>query len=70
MYTDKVKQPRQIILIEEEEIVLDKKRLTQKFNIFFINVVPNLNIRLDNTILTDTGNIENPILKSDIKTRY
>ena len=50
MFTDKVKQSQQIILIEEEEIILDKKRVAKKLNTFHINAVPNLNIKLDNNI--------------------
>ena len=43
MFTDKVKQTQNIILINKQEIISESGVIAEKLNNIFVNSVPNLN---------------------------
>ena len=49
--------------MKDDEIISDKKEISEIFNTFFINVVGNLNITLDHNILDNTAGNKDPILR-------
>ena len=63
MFTDKVKHTENITLINNDTIISDKQSIAKLFNNFFINAVPNLNIKINDKTITNTGNISDPVLK-------
>ena len=64
MFTDKVKHTENITLINNDTIISDKQSIAKMFNNFFINAVPNLNIKINDKTITNTGNISDPVLKA------
>ena len=64
LFSDKVKQTQNITLIEGNKIISDKRDVAEKINNFFSNAVPSLNIKINDENLTNTNNIEDPILRS------
>ena len=64
MFTDKVKQAQNIVLIENETVISEKSIVAEKLNNFFINAASNLEIKLDHNILTDSSNVNDPVLKA------
>ena len=64
MFTDKIKHTQNITLIDSGSIVSDNKKIAEIFNNFFINVVPNLGITINNEIITNVDNILDPVQKA------
>ena len=64
MFTDKTKYTQNIILIDNDSIVSDNKNIAEIFNNFFINVVANLGITINNEIIANVDNILDPVLNS------
>ena len=74
LFTEKVKINSKITLIEEkiiskqgeeniieEEIISDDQKLTEVFNDFFINIVPNLKIPMEQNINHDFTKTDDPV---------
>ena len=64
MFTDKINHTQNITLIDSGSIVSDNKKIAEIFNNFFINVVPNLGITINNEIITNLDNILDPVQKA------
>ena len=64
MFTDKVKHTENITLINNDTIISDKQSIAKMFNNFFINAVPNINIKINDKTITNTGNISDLVLKA------
>ena len=62
MFTDKVQQTQNIILIENKRILSNSNIIAEKLNNFFINTVPNLKIKLPSEIMSGTEDIHDPVL--------
>ena len=62
MFTDKVQQTQNIILIENKKILSNSNIIAEKLNNFFINTVPNLKIKLPSEIMSGTEDIHDPVL--------
>ena len=56
-----MKLTQNISLVENENIITDHKEVAQTFNQFFINVVPNLNIKIPNYNKTVTDGITDEV---------
>ena len=54
-------------VIESEEIISEHKAIAEVFNTFFINIVPNLKISIENDFDTNFLKTEDPVLNSIIK---
>ena len=64
MFTDKIKHTQNISLVDNDVIISDNTKVAEKFNNFFVNIIPNLGITINNEIVTDNENIPDPILKA------
>ena len=53
-----------LMLIENEVIIYDDNVVAETFNEFFVNAVKNLDIEIDSRFISNTENIDDPILKS------
>ena len=54
-------------VIESEEIISEDKAIAEVFNKFFINIVPNLKISIENDFETNFLKTEDPFLNAIIK---
>ena len=74
LFTDKIQTKSKITLIEKkvlkengkvnevEEIITDDKAIAEIFNEFYVNIVPNLKIYMENNFDTEFVKTENPVL--------
>ena len=72
LFTDKIQTKSKITLIEKkvlkenvnevEEIITDDKAIAEIFNEFYVNIVPNLKISMENNFDTEFVKTENPVL--------
>ena len=51
-----------INLIEKNEIISDEKEISEIFNNFFSNIVSKLNLVIDEKYISDSGDIDDPVL--------
>ena len=56
-----------IILVKGDDTISDKGQVANIFNEFFANVVKNLNITINEDILSDTKAIDDPVLIANKK---
>ena len=64
LFSEKCFTNENITLIEKNEIIEDDNKISEIFNDFFTNAVKNLNIEIDQNILNNVDDIEDPILKA------
>ena len=76
LFTDKIQTKSKITLIEKkvlkengkvnevEEIITDDKAIAEIFNEFYVNIVPNLKISMENNFDTEFVKTENPVLNA------
>ena len=76
LFTDKIQTKSKITLIEKkvlkengkvnevEEIMTDDKAIAEIFNEFYVNIVPNLKISMENNFDTEFVKTENPVLNA------
>ena len=76
LFTDKIQTKSKITLIEKkvlkqngkvnevEEIITDDKAISEIFNEFYVNIVPNLKISMENNFDTEFVKTENPVLNA------
>ena len=61
LFSNKMKLTENIVLSENGKLIKDKEDVANKFNDFFVNIVPNLGIRTQHEFLNTTDNSQNPI---------
>ena len=61
-FSDKNVSTDHITLIENEQIICDDDEVAKIFNNFFVNAVKTLNITMDPNFISDTSNIQDPVL--------
>ena len=76
LFTDKIQTKFKITLIEKkvlkengkvnevEEVITDDKAIAEIFNEFYVNIVPNLKISMENNFDTEFVKTENPVLNA------
>ena len=76
LFTDKIQTKSKITLIEKkvlkengkvnevEKIITDDKAIAEIFNEFYVNIVPNLKISMENNFDTEFVKTENPVLNA------
>ena len=76
LFTDKIQTKSKITLIEKnvlkengkvnevEEVITDDKAIAEIFNEFYVNIVPNLKISMENNFDTEFVKTENPVLNA------
>ena len=76
LLTDKIQTKSKITLIEKkvlkengkvnevEEVITDDKAIAEIFNEFYVNIVPNLKISMENNFDTEFVKTENPVLNA------
>ena len=62
--SNKCRSSENIILVKGDDTISDKGQVANIFNEFFANVVKNLNITINEDILSDTKAIDDPVLKA------
>ena len=60
--SDKCRSSENIILVKRGDTISDKGQVVNIFNEFFASVVKNLNITINEDILSDTKGIDDPVL--------
>ena len=65
--SDKNKVDDKITLVENSEIVTDNHKIADIFNEYFSMIVPNLNITPNTEVISDVGQIDDPVLKAIYK---
>ena len=60
--SNKCRSSENIILVKGDDTISDKGQVANIFNEFFANVVKNLNITINEDILSDTKGIDDPVL--------
>ena len=61
--SNKCRSSENIILVKGDDTISDKGQVANIFNEFFANVVKNLNIAINEDILSDTKGIDDTVLK-------
>ena len=64
LFTEKAKHTQNITLIEKNVLITEKENGAEKFNSFFINVVPELKITINDDNITNTDGMSDPVLKA------
>ena len=52
---------QKITLVKEDNIILNDKEVAETFNKFFLNAVKSLNILQNEYLMTDSGNLADPV---------
>ena len=61
LFCNKTKSIENITLDENGKLVRDEKEVTNIYNDFFVNIVPNLGLNTGHDFLNTTNNSHNPI---------
>ena len=64
LFTENVPKNPKIIFAERNEILIDDTKIAQTFNTFFKNIIDTLNTKRDKSILCDTGNETDPLMRA------
>ena len=61
LFSNKIKSAENIALSENGELIKDKEEVANIFNIFFMNIVPNLGIKTQHEFSNTNDNSQDPI---------
>ena len=64
LFSNKVRSSTYITLDEDEKLIKNEYQITNIFNTFFIEIVPNLGTKVDERYLCNASNISDPIEKA------
>ena len=69
LFSNKVRSNDYITLNENDLLIRNEYKIANIFNIFFVNIVPNLRIEIDQQYLSNVSNISDPVGKAIKKYR-
>ena len=61
LFSNKIKSVENIVLSKNGVLIKDEEKLANIFNNFFVNIVPNLGIKIQHEFLNTTDNSQDPI---------
>ena len=64
LFSNKVRSNDYITLKENDLLIRNEYKIANVFNTFFVNIVPNLGIEIDQQYLSNVSNISDPIEKA------
>ena len=64
LYSNKVRSNDYITLNENDLLIRNEYKIANIFNTFFVNIVPNLGIEIDQQYLSNVSNISDPVEKA------
>ena len=64
LFSNKVRSNDYIALNENDLLIRNEYKIANIFNTFFVNIVPNLGIEIDQQYLSNVSNISNPVEKA------